>query len=324
MTSGEKGSYSTAPVLIRARYRLHDRNADLVRSRKGERQTSDSFYALRMPLPHDPEYTAECYDAYGELEWERHESTCAARTSFAIHCDCLAKFVRRGDHVLDAGAGPGRFTIELAKLGARVHVADVSQVQLRLNAARVRAAGWEEAVVARARLDICDLSALPDDEFDAVVCFGGPLSYVMDRADEALSELCRVTRPGGHVLLSVMSRLGAMRRFLPQALEEGRELGPAHNDTILHTGDLARETNRGHECHLYRWSELFDLLARHGEILDAASTNFVTAQHDEALATASAAELRQILRWELEVCREPGALDGGTHILAVLRPFDAA
>ena len=277
-----------------------------------------------MRLPHDPENAAQFFDAFGDLEWDRHESTCAARTSFAIHCDSLARFVHPGDLVLDAGAGPGRFTIELAKLGARVHVGDVSQVQLQLNAERVQAAGWEAAVVARARLDICDLSAFPDDQFDAVVCFGGPISYVMDRADDALSELCRVTRPGGHVLLSVMSRLGAIRRFLPQALEEGREFGPAHIDTILQTGDLARETNRGHECHLYRWSELSELLARHGEILDASSTNFVTAQHDEALAAASDFEREQILRWELELCREPGALDGGTHILAALRPFARA
>ena len=143
---------------------------------------------------------------------------------------------------------PGRFTIELANLGARVHVGDISPVQLRLNAERVGTAGPEDAVVARPRLDICDLSEFADDTFDAVVCFGGPISYTMDRADAAVAELCRVTRPGGHVLVSVMSSLGVVRRFLPQVLAEGREFGPTHNDEVLETGDLARATNRGHEC----------------------------------------------------------------------------
>ncbi len=285
-------------------------------------------------MPHDPEYTAHFYDAYAGREWERHEATWAARTSFAIHCDYLATFVRPGDLVLDAGAGPGRFTIELAKLGARVHVGELSPVQIQLNAERVQAAGWEEAVVSRVLLDICDLSAFPDDHFDAVVCFGGPISYVMDRAEDALTELCRVTRPGGYVLLSVMSTVGAVRRFLPLVLDEGREFGPEYNDTVVQTGDLgrrggrraagagARETNSGHECHTYRWSELSELLARHGEVVSASATNFLTAQHDEALDAASDLERGQILRWELELCREPGALDGGTHILAVLQPFD--
>jgi ubiquinone/menaquinone biosynthesis C-methylase UbiE len=275
-----------------------------------------------MPLSHDPEYTARHYDAYGEREWERHEATWADRTSFAIHCDYLAKFVRPGDLVLDAGAGPGRFTIELAKLGARVHVGDLSEVQLRLNAQRVQSEGWEGAVASRVTLDICDLSTFPDGQFDAVVCFGGPISYVMDRAEVALRELCRVTRPGGHVLLSVMSTVGAARRFLPQVLDEGREFGPEYTDEVLQTGDLARATNAGHECHMYRWSELSQLLVLYGEIVGASATNFLTAQHDEALDAASDTEREQILRWELELCREPGALDGGTHILAVLQTPD--
>jgi SAM-dependent methyltransferase len=275
-----------------------------------------------MPMAHDPEYTARRYDAYGEREWERHEATWADRTSFTIHCHYLSEFIRPGDLVLDAGAGPGRFTIELARREARVHVGDVSQVQLRLNAERVEAAGWEAAVVSRVKLDVCDLAMFPDGQFDAVVCFGGPISYAMDRAEVALRELCRVTRPGGHVLLSVMSSAGTARRFLPQILDEGREFGSEHNDRVLRTGDLSRDTNAGHECHMYRWSELAQLLLGYGEIVGASATNFLTAQHDEELNAASEVELQQILRWELELCREPGVLDGGTHMLAVLRTFD--
>jgi ubiquinone/menaquinone biosynthesis C-methylase UbiE len=272
-----------------------------------------------MPLSHDPEYTTQHYDAYADREWDRHDASWAARTSFAIHCHYLSEFVGSGDVVLDAGAGPGRFTIELAKLGARVHVADVSPVQLQQNAERVRAAGCDEAVDARVHADICDLSMFPNGHFDAVVCFGGPLSYVLDRADVALGELCRVTRPGGIVLVSVMSTAGAVRAFLPQMLEESRTFGPEYSDTVLRTGDLPRDTNQGHECHMYRWSELSELLGRHGEIVAASAANFITAQHEAALDAASDNERAAILRWEIELCREPGAIDGGTHILAVLR-----
>ena len=105
--------------------------------------------------------------------------------------------------------------------------------------------------------------------------------------------------------MSVMSTLGAVRRFLPQVLAEGREFGSAHNDEVLETGDLARSTNRGHECHMYRWSELSDRLSSHGEIVCASAANFVTAQHDDALEAATDAERAQVLSWELELCREP-------------------
>lgn len=271
------------------------------------------------PLAHDPEYTARHYDAYAEREWNRHEQDSMARTSFAIHCRYLEEYVGAGDVVLDAGAGPGRFTVELARLGARVHVGDLSPVQLDLNATRVAAAGHDGAVMSRTLLDICDLSMFADGQFDAVVCFGGPLSYTMDRAPDAVAELRRVTRPGGHVLLSVMSSLGGLRRFLPAVLEEGRRFGADRNDDIVHSGDLPRDINAGHECHMYRWAELAALLAPHGEVVGASASNFLTAQSDDMFESCSDAERAQLLRWELEVCREPGALDGGTHILAVLR-----
>ncbi|HEX5585774.1 MAG TPA: class I SAM-dependent methyltransferase [Acidimicrobiia bacterium] len=274
------------------------------------------------PLGHDPEFTARRYDAYAEREWDRHEQDQMARTSFAIHCRYLDEFVAAGDVVLDVGAGPGRFTIELAKRGARIHVGDLSPVQLALNEERVRAAGHEESVASRTLLDICDLSMFTDDQFDAVVCFGGPLSYVMDRAPDAVTELCRVTRPGGHVLISVMSSLGAIRRYLPEVLDEGRRFGAERNDDILRSGDLPRDVNDGHEMHMFRWRELAALLGPHGEIVGASASNFVTAQSDELFESCSETELAQLLAWELELCREPGALDGGTHILAVVRVAD--
>jgi SAM-dependent methyltransferase len=271
-----------------------------------------------MTLPPDPTYTAQHYNLYAEREWERHDTTWAARTSFVVHRRFLEEFVRSGDLVLDAGAGPGRFTIELADLGARVHVGDISPVQLRLNAEKVRVEGKEDAVVARTLLDICDLSGIEDDRFDAVVCFGGPVSYAMNRADDAVGELCRVTRPGGHVLMSVMSRLGSLRRFLRGVLDVGRTYGPERNDEIVSTGDLPRDINEGHECHMFCWSELVALLAPHGRIVGASASNFLSAQPDELFDAASDAEREQILRWELDLCREPGVLEAGTHILAAI------
>jgi len=222
--------------------------------------------------------------------------------------------------VLDAGAGRGRFTVELARLGAKVHVGDISPTEVELNRRHVTEAGHAAAVVASEVLDVCDLSRFDTGQFDGVVCFGGPLSYVRSRADLAMGELVRVSKPGGYVLLSVMSTLGAMRAFLPSVIDEDRRFGAEHTEGIFTTGDLERATNGGHEMHMFRWSELAALCEGHGEIVSVSAANYLTAgQPLDLLNGLSPTEWERLVSLELRLCREPGVLDAGTHIVVALR-----
>src|SRR5947209_17592302 len=145
----------------------------------------------------DPDRTAQFFDEYGEQEWLRFENGRTPGPSLATHIEMLERYVGPGDRVLDAGAGPGRFTLELLRLGAEVTALDISPGQLELLRERVPDV---EAVVG----DVTDLSRFPDNSFNTAVCFGGPLSYVVDGAPQAVAELARVTKPCGHVLVSVM------------------------------------------------------------------------------------------------------------------------
>lgn len=277
-----------------------------------------------MDLSYDREQTAKAYDAYGEQEWDRHEKAPMHRVSFHIHRHYLTEFIRRGDRVLEAGAASGRFTVELARLGARVVVTDISPGQLEMNATNVGEAGLGSAVDARELADIVDLSRYPAGSFDAVVCYGGPLSHVMDRADEALDELLRVTKPGGHVLLGVMSRHGALHAFLPGADAEIEEFGVDEMQAIYETGELSTEHSQiGTPAHLYSWAELRSLLERHAcDIVVASAANFLSVGNDEVCERwlQDPEMWERFLRWEVASCAQPGAIDVGTHILAVIRP----
>jgi SAM-dependent methyltransferase len=261
-------------------------------------------------IPYDPEYIARFYDEYGDREWNRFDASAMDRVGLEVHRRLLGEFVRPGDRVLDAGSGPGRFTLELARLGATIVAGDISPQMLAQHAERT--AEVEDAIEAREVLDIVDLSRFADASFDAVICYGGPLSYVLDRASTALGELLRVTRPGGHVLVSVMSLLGAARAFfpaLPPLIEEFGWEGAVED--VFRTGVLRGDINRGHICRLYRWSDLERLFAEHpSRVVVASAANF--------LSVANEAWDERFLDLEIEACREPGALDGGTHIVAVL------
>jgi ubiquinone/menaquinone biosynthesis C-methylase UbiE len=268
-----------------------------------------------VTLRWDPDRAASFYDEYGEREWTRFEDGRTPEPSLHVHIEHLRRFVRPGDRVLDVGAGPGRFTIELARIGAKVAVADLSPGQLQQNRERLAEAGLEEQIAERQIADVLDLSRWEDSSFDATVCLGGPLSYVVDRAEDGLAELVRVTKPGGHVLLSVMSVVGTVVHFLPLLLDLARRDGVPKQEEIVRTGLLSDEPDYGHlAMKLFRWSELEAILSRHGEIVAASAAGLLPAEQPEE------PELREFLRTaELELASEPGALSCGQHILAVLR-----
>jgi 2-polyprenyl-3-methyl-5-hydroxy-6-metoxy-1,4-benzoquinol methylase len=267
-------------------------------------------------MSYDAERTAAFYDEYGEQEWTRFEQLRMGPANFDVHAHYLRRFIQPGDRVLDVGAGPGRFTIELARLGAEIVVADVSPGQLELNREKVAEAGVEGSVRDRVVADVADLAAFGDAQFDAAVCYGGPLSYVVERADAAVAELARVVRPGGHVLVSAMSLVGAFSHYADIVLELAARDGTAKIEEIVRTGFLPEEPDYGHlPMRLFRWRELRELLSRHGEVVAGAGAGLLRPSQQPATP-----ELRELLvRLELDLGAEPAAIDGGEHMLAVLR-----
>jgi SAM-dependent methyltransferase len=261
------------------------------------------------------------FDAWGAGEWDRLVSDWAGRVSFEVHRRFVSRCVTAGMRVLEIGAGPGRFTIELARLGARIVVSDLSAVQLELNSRFVAEAGHESAVESRFVLDVCDVSRFETGEFDAVVVYGGPLSYAFDRADAALAGLVRITRPGGHVVASVMSTLGSYRHFLAGVVELAERYGADVTDRILASGDLRETQPPGsgqHTCRMFRSRDVTAMIEATGARLTAMSASNWASLGDVAALDRLASDAdkwRRFVDQEVAMCAEPGAVDGGTHIL---------
>ena len=132
---------------------------------------------------------------YHESLWEQVPEG-ARPESFAPRRDFLLANVAGGQRVLDVGCGEGWFTSELGRAGAEAVGIDVAEEPLRR--ARRRDGSLDLRLVAP-----CggwSGSGLGDAEFDAVWA-GEVVEHVADTAG-LLSEMRRVLRPGGTLLLS--------------------------------------------------------------------------------------------------------------------------
>jgi len=270
---------------------------------------------------YDPQWIRKHYDDYGMQEWNRWELSPVERIKWFVHLHHLKSHVAADDRVLEIGAGAGRYTQELAAIGSSIVVGDFSPGQLALNRSHAQEHGFADAIEAWIECDLCELEQhFPEAAFDAVVCYGGPLSYVFDQREVALQQMIRVLKPGGKLLLGVMSLWGSVHQYFEGVLGVPIDV----NREILATGNLSPNTigEGRHYCHMFRSEQLRSLLERHQlEILTISASNCLSTNHPEFLETVPEEDPRwdHLLEMEIEACQEPGCLDLGTHLIAVCR-----
>lgn len=278
---------------------------------------------------YDRDYTKTFYDAYVQAEWSRLEATAYGRLQALIHTDFIQRYISPGDRVLDAGSGPGRFSIEVARLGATVTVLDISNQQLELAKRKLSDAKVLSGVDKFIKGDIVDLSIFQDNRFDLVICFGGAISYTCEKRYEAVKEIIRVTRPGGVILISVMSRMGvhnAVRKNMIPILEDpdgAAELGTSYW-SVLDSGDLpgfdSRIGMRHPAMHLFTSQELSSLISG-CDILELAGSNVTASEFSPELETIAEnpKAWETVVKLEKRVNTNPGLVNSGSHIILAAR-----
>src|SRR5215472_6299994 len=87
---------------------------------------ADNARVDREPADESIGAVRDFFDALGAAEWDRLVESPRARVALELHRRFLRRFVQPGWRVLEVGAGPGRFTVELARAGTSVVVSDIS------------------------------------------------------------------------------------------------------------------------------------------------------------------------------------------------------
>jgi SAM-dependent methyltransferase len=260
------------------------------------------------------------YSNQVQYEWRRLVKDAYHRLEFSTTLHFLDKYLPPGGLILDAGGGPGRYTLELARRGYEVVLLDLTPENLEFAQRRARRAGLLGRVRDFVIASITDLSRYPDSAFDAVLCTGGPLSHVLEETgrERAIAELARVARPRAPLFISVMSRLSVLTVVLTVA---PHELGMPHFQLLRDTGDYYGQHGFT-ACHFFLPEELQEAVHRQGlGILVMAGLEGLSSNHRKSLNRIAKDELRwqNWLETHLQTCTHPSVVGTSEHMLVVCR-----
>jgi SAM-dependent methyltransferase len=260
------------------------------------------------------------YTATVKAEWKRLVQDAYHRLELDTTLHFLEKYLPTQGLLLDAGGGPGRYTVELAQRGYQMVLLDMTPANLEFARRQIRRRKLQANLKGLVEASIVDLSQFPDESFDAVICLGGPLSHILDselRA-KAIGELIRVARKGAPIFASVMGRMSLLVASLTLF---PHEIEMPHFIQIRDHGIY--EGNRGFTaCHFFLPEEFqaaFKL--PNVEILEIAGLEGIGTHHNRQVNILAKNPERWKIWWEthLQTCTHPSVVGISEHMLLVCR-----
>lgn len=239
----------------------------------------------------------------------------------------LEKYLPKKGLILDAGGGPGRYTIELAKKGYEVILLDLSPGRLEIAKSETEKAKVQKNVKEMVEGSVADLSRFGDESFDAVLCLG-PLSHLLERTDRemAAKELVRVTKKSAPIFVSVISQYGVLRTVAQRlqhiltdpTFEELLSKG-VYNSQVFHPSEPKGAFT---DAYFFLPNELRELFENQGvQTLDMATCEGLSSHLQEQTNAlySDPAKWNRWLQIILKTCNDPSLLGLSEHFLYVGR-----
>ena len=277
-----------------------------------------------LPI-YDSNIPKNLYASFGEKEWTRLSRDRLGELLFHVHMDVFRRYVKKEASVLELGAGAGVFSKELVALAGNLIVSDISEEQLAINKLKMTELGLEGRIEKFLLLDITDLNYIDNNHYDVVTCVGGALNYTFDKEQVAIAEMLRVTKPGGVVILGVMSLINSLMRYLPAIVDEKNQFGIGATKWLMDTGIQDAEhypVDNKHYVHMMKSNEIDALFeSQNVQVIEKRAAGLFSMAGEEALDQAKAdKELWElILSKEVEFSKNPACLDCGANIIYVVR-----
>ncbi|WP_028560551.1 class I SAM-dependent methyltransferase [Paenibacillus pinihumi] len=256
------------------------------------------------------------FDEWGRLEREPLE--------FLINWHYIRKHAPAGGKILDNGAGPGKYALELAKCGYQVTLTDLTPRLVGLAQEKAGELGLQEQFNGFHVLNAMNLTGIADDSYDGALMMG-PLYHLQkeEERSKAVQELYRVTKRGGIVFVAVQTRM----KMTLTSLQHPRHWKP--HDTIASIRQFRENGVFNHQdegrftgAYFYDVNEITPFMEQHG-------FDTVTVIASSSLGGLLSSEQRQY--WEeqgegnqmtdllIGMAEDPSILGIASHLLYIGR-----
>lgn len=140
------------------------------------------------------------FDEWGRLDREPIE--------FQVNWHFIKKYLPKTGHILDNGAGPGKYSMQLAREGYTVTLTDLTPRLVEIAEKKAQEHNLSGQFKGFLSADARDLTMIPDEYFDGSIMLG-PLYHLQEEKDriQAVTELYRVTKMNGLVFVAFMPRI---------------------------------------------------------------------------------------------------------------------
>lgn len=222
--------------------------------------------------------------------------------------------------VMDVGCGTGKWGLRLLKAGYATTFSDLSTGML--NVVREKLQEWAQrpdlaAKVAKAAVveaDITNLRALEAEQFELVLGMGDVVSICSDPA-QALSEIHRVTKPGGVFVFTVDNALAALDHFVESGNLEALANFVRTGGTHWLTNNVSEQFNvtmfTPTEAEALCRARGFEVISRIGKTVLPVRQNKKFFEKDGSIET--------MVDLEARLAKDPAAVGRASHIQIAAR-----
>ncbi len=249
----------------------------------------------------------ENYDEEGRL-LSRH-----GQVEYLTTMRYIQKYLQKGMRVIEIGAGTGRYSHAIARLGYQVDAVELVEHNIEI---------FHQNTTLEENITVCqgnalDLSAFADETYDITLLLG-PMYHLFTQEEQkqALKEALRVTKPGSALFAAYCNNDATMIQY---CFQKGMICDPHFKALIDPVTFKARSTPED-LFQLYRKEDIDRLIEglpveRLHYVGTDMATNFmrdaVDAMDDELYAT--------YLRYHFAICERSDMIGATHHMLDVLR-----